>query len=114
MLMDVAERQPEAEGALARRVALVTGSTSGIGLGIARAFAGAGAAIILNGFGKAEEIRETVAGLKSEFGVEAAYSPADMTSPCAIAEMIGQTLDTSGRLDILVNNAGIQHVSPIE
>src|SRR3954447_4945189 len=114
MLMDVAERQPEAEGALARRVALVTGSTSGIGLGIARAFAKAGTSIVLNGFGNAEEIRETVSGLSAEYGVKAHYSPADMTSPSAIAEMIGQTLDTFGRLDILVNNAGIQHVSPIE
>jgi len=114
MLRDVAERQPEAAGALAGRVALVTGSTSGIGLGIARAFAKAGASIVLNGFGNAEEIRETVSGLAGEYGVTAHYSPADMTSPSAIAEMIGQTLDTFGRLDILVNNAGIQHVSPIE
>jgi 3-hydroxybutyrate dehydrogenase len=114
MLMDVAERKREAEGALARRVALVTGSTSGIGLGIARAFAGAAASVVLNGFGKADEIRETVSGLSTEYGVKAIYSPADMTNPSAIAEMIGLTLDTCGRLDILVNNAGIQHVSPIE
>jgi 3-hydroxybutyrate dehydrogenase len=114
MLMEVAERKPEAKGALAGRVALVTGSTSGIGLGIARAFAGAGATIVLNGFGNAAEIGETVSGLSAEYGVTAIYSPADMTSPSAIAEMIGLTLDTYGRLDILVNNAGIQHVSPIE
>jgi 3-hydroxybutyrate dehydrogenase len=114
MLMEVAERKPEAKGALAGRVALVTGSTSGIGLGIARAFAGAGAAILLNGFGNADEIGETVSGLSAQYGVKAVYSPADMTSLPAIAEMIGLTLDTYGRLDILVNNAGIQHVSPIE
>src|SRR5215208_718348 len=114
MLMEVTERKLEAKGALSGRVALVTGSTSGIGLGIARAFAGAGAAIVLNGFGNAAEIGETVSGLSAEYGVTAIYSPADMTSPSAIAEMIGLTLDTYGRLDILVSNAGIQHVSPIE
>src|SRR4051812_5747923 len=105
MLMEVAERKPEAKGALAGRVALVTGSTSGIGLGIARAFAGAGAAILLNGFGNADEIGETVSGLSAQYRAKAVYSPADMTSPPAIAEMIGLTLDTYGRLDILVNNA---------
>ncbi len=114
MLMEVPERKPEAKGALAGRVALVTGSTSGIGLGIARAFAEAGASIVLNGFGDAEEIRETMSGLAAEYGVKAIHSPADMSKPSAIAEMIDLTLDTYGRLDILVNNAGIQHVSPIE
>jgi 3-hydroxybutyrate dehydrogenase len=99
---------------LAGKVALVTGSTSGIGLGIARALASAGSAVVLNGFGRAEEIANTQAGIVSEFGVKALYSPADMTKAADIGEMIEMTLDTLGRLDVLVNNAGIQHVAPIE
>ena len=96
------------------RVSLVTGSTSGIGLGIARALANAGSAVVLNGFGRSEEIAETQAKIVSEFGVKARFSPADMSKPLAIADMIAMTLDTFGRLDVLVNNAGIQHVAPIE
>jgi 3-hydroxybutyrate dehydrogenase len=96
------------------RVSLVTGSTSGIGLGIARALAAAGSNVVLNGFGKPEDIAEAQAKLVAEFGVEARYSSADMSKASAIADMIRMTLDTFGRLDILVNNAGIQHVAPIE
>jgi 3-hydroxybutyrate dehydrogenase len=96
------------------KVSLITGSTSGIGLGIARALAAAGSAIVLNGFGKPEDIAETQARLVAEFGVKARYSPADMSKPAAIAEMIAMTLDGFGRLDVLVNNAGIQHVAPLE
>jgi 3-hydroxybutyrate dehydrogenase len=96
------------------KVSLVTGSTSGIGLGIARALAAAGSAVVLNGFGRPEEIVETQARLVSKFGVRARYSPADMSKAAAIAEMIAMTLDEFGRLDILVNNAGIQHVAPLE
>jgi 3-hydroxybutyrate dehydrogenase len=99
---------------LAGKVALVTGSTSGIGLGIARALAAAGANVVLNGFGATEEIASTRAAIKADYGVEANYSAADMTSPDAIAEMIATTLRDLGRLDILVNNAGIQHVAPLE
>ena len=95
MLMDVAERKPETKGALAGRVALVTGSTSGIGLGIARAFAGAGAAIILNGFGNADEIGETVSGLSAEYGVKAVYSPAECDDLIANIEQWGPTLATN-------------------
>jgi 3-hydroxybutyrate dehydrogenase len=96
------------------KVSLVTGSTSGIGLGIARALAAAGSAIVLNGFGKPEDIAETQARLVSDFGVKVRYSPADMSKGGPIADMIAMTLDNFGRLDVLVNNAGIQHVSPLE
>src|SRR6516162_1308776 len=99
---------------LAGRVSLVTGSTSGIGLGIARALAGAGASVVLNGFGKPEEIAETKAKLASQFNVSVSYSGADMSKPDSIGEMVEQTLDSFGRLDILVNNAGIQHVAPLQ
>jgi 3-hydroxybutyrate dehydrogenase len=99
---------------LAGKVSLVTGSTSGIGLGIARALASQGSAVVLNGLGRAEEISKTQSAIASEFKVKTLYSPADMTSPAAIADMIQMTLDTYGRLDVLVNNAGIQHVAPIE
>jgi 3-hydroxybutyrate dehydrogenase len=96
------------------RVSLVTGSTSGIGLGIARALAAAGSHVVLNGFGKPEDIAEAEARLIAEFGVKAHYSPADMSKASAIEGLIAMTLDAFGRLDILVNNAGIQHVAPIE
>ena len=99
---------------LAGKVALVTGSTSGIGLGIARALAGAGSGIVLNGFGAVEEITKARDDLAREYGVKVGYSPADMTKPTAIGDMIGSTLLEHGRLDILVNNAGIQHVAPLE
>jgi 3-hydroxybutyrate dehydrogenase len=99
---------------LVGKVALVTGSTSGIGLGIARALAAAGANVVLNGFGSAEEITRTRDAIEAEHGVRALYSAADMSSPDAIAEMITATLDGLGRLDILVNNAGIQHVAPLD
>lgn len=96
------------------RVSLITGSTSGIGLGIARALADAGSAVILNGFGKPEEIDAEQAAIKREFGVRVAYSPADMSDPASIEGMIKTTLKNFGRIDILVNNAGIQHVAPLQ
>jgi 3-hydroxybutyrate dehydrogenase len=99
--------------ALEGKVSLVTGSTSGIGLGIARALAAAGSEIVLNGFGKPEEVADLQAKIASDFNVRVSYSPADMSKPEAIREMIEATLQSSGRIDVLVNNAGIQHVAPL-
>ena len=96
------------------KTAVVTGSTSGIGLGIARALAKEGANVVLNGFGDKAEIEKQRAAIEKEFGVKAHYSPADMTKPAEIAEMIAQAEKTLGSVDILVNNAGIQHVAKIE
>jgi 3-hydroxybutyrate dehydrogenase len=114
--MNVTFTQPATSSArvLDGKVAIVTGSTSGIGLGIARSFALAGAAVVLNGFGKPEEINATLEGLQNETGSKAVYSAADMTKPDEIAGMVNLALESFGRLDILVNNAGIQHVSPID
>jgi 3-hydroxybutyrate dehydrogenase len=114
--MNIAIRQPITSNgqALIGKVSLVTGSTSGIGLGIARALAAAGSRIVLNGFGKADEIARVQAELATEFNVDVSYSGADMSKPASIREMIEQTLDTTGRLDVLVNNAGIQHVAPLQ
>jgi 3-hydroxybutyrate dehydrogenase len=94
--------------------AVVTGSTSGIGLAIARALAQGGASVMINGFGEAAEIEKERAAIASEFGVKAIYSAADMTKPADIAAMIATAEKTLGAVDILVNNAGIQHVAPIE
>ena len=104
---------PEAQF-LKGKVSLITGSTSGIGLGIARALAGAGSDVVLNGFGKPEQIEAAREGVAKDYGVQVDYSPADMSSPASIAEMIETTLRKFGRLDILVNNAGIQHVAPLQ
>jgi len=94
--------------------ALVTGSTSGIGLGIARALAQSGCALTLNGFGDAKEIESLRAELQASGGVDVAYSAADMRDPDQIEAMIAEARERFGGLDILVNNAGIQFVSPIE
>jgi 3-hydroxybutyrate dehydrogenase len=94
--------------------ALVTGSTSGIGLGIARALAAQGANITINGFGDQAAIEKERNGIESEFGVKAVYSAADMSKPAEIADMVKTAEKTFGALDVLVNNAGIQFVSPIE
>jgi 3-hydroxybutyrate dehydrogenase len=93
---------------------IVTGSTSGIGLGIARAFAAAGMNVLLNGFGDRAEIDRTVSELGDTYGVKTAYSPADMTKPEDIARMVDWTTETFGAVDVLVNNAGIQHVEAVE
>jgi 3-hydroxybutyrate dehydrogenase len=94
--------------------ALVTGSTSGIGLAIARAMAAQGANVTINGFGDQAAIEKERSGIEKEFGVKAVYSPADMTKPAEIADMVKTAEKTFGSLDVLVNNAGIQFVSPIE
>jgi 3-hydroxybutyrate dehydrogenase len=114
--MNVALAQPATGSArvLDGKVAIITGSTSGIGLGIARSFALAGASVVINGFGKPEEINDTIEALKRETGAKAVYSAADMTKSDEIAGMMNLALESFGRLDILVNNAGIQHVSPID
>jgi 3-hydroxybutyrate dehydrogenase len=99
---------------LKSKTAVVTGSTSGIGLGIARELAREGANVVINGFGDAAEIEKTRAQIEREFGVKALYSPADMTKPAEIADMVRGAEKSFGGVDILINNAGIQHVSPIE
>jgi 3-hydroxybutyrate dehydrogenase len=99
---------------LKSKSAVVTGSTSGIGLAIARALAKEGANVMINGFGDAAAIEKERAGIEAEFGVKAIYSGADMTKPDQIAAMIAEAEKTFGAVDILVNNAGIQHVDPIE
>jgi 3-hydroxybutyrate dehydrogenase len=99
---------------LAAKTAVVTGSTSGIGLAIARALAAQGANVVLNGFGKAEDIEKDRAGIESEFGVKAHYSSADMTKGAEIAAMIAEAEAAFGSVDILVNNAGIQFVAPVD
>ena len=96
------------------KVAVVTGSTSGIGLAYARAFAGAGANIVLNGMGAPADVEKERSAIESDFGVKAVYSPADMAKPSEIAELITLAEKTFGSVDVLVNNAGVQHVAPIE
>jgi len=115
MLMTKAEQPlPHTQRELEGETAIVTGSTSGIGLGIARALARRGANVVLNGFGDAGEIEIVRAALAAENDVEVAYDSADMSKPEAIHRMIDAAAAHFERIDILVNNAGIQHVSPIE
>ena len=99
---------------LAKRHALVTGSTSGIGLAIARALARQGADVVINGFGDKAAIEAERAKIEKEFGVRAFYNGADMAKGPEIEAMIAEAQGHMGSLDILVNNAGIQHVAPIE
>jgi 3-hydroxybutyrate dehydrogenase len=94
--------------------ALVTGSTSGIGLAIARALAAQGANITINGFGDKDAIEQERSRIEKDFGVKALYSPADMSKAGDIADMVHTSEKTFGSLDVLVNNAGIQYVAPIE
>jgi 3-hydroxybutyrate dehydrogenase len=93
---------------------LVTGSTSGIGKGIAEAFADAGCNIMINGFGDADEIKSFLADLEAKHKISALYSAADMGKPDQIEKMVKEAQDAFGGVDILVNNAGIQHVAPID
>ena len=96
------------------KVTLVTGSTSGIGLGIARALAGAGADVMLNGFGEVEVIERLCGELSKEMSVRIGFNGADVSKPAEVTAMVAATHQQLGGLDILVNNAGIQFVSPVE
>lgn len=96
------------------KTALVTGSTSGIGLGIARALAQAGCNIVLNGFGESSEIERERTQIAGDFGVGAAFDGADLAKPAEIVRMIEAATREFGKVDILVNNAGIQFTAPIE
>lgn len=99
---------------LKSRNAVVTGSTSGIGLAIARALAAEGVNVMINGFGEASAIEAERAGIEKDFGVKCLYSSADMSKAAEIAAMMAEAEKTLGSVDILVNNAGIQFVSPVE
>jgi len=96
------------------KVALVTGSTSGIGLGIARVLAGAGADIAMNGFGDPAEIEKLRSDLAAEFGVRCAFVAADISDPAACAAMIESATAELGAVDVLVNNAGVQFTAAVE
>jgi 3-hydroxybutyrate dehydrogenase len=96
------------------KTALVTGSTSGIGLGIARTLAAQGASVVLNGLGDAREIEALRAAMAEQHGVEVRHDGADMSRPEAIEAMMGKALAEFGSIDLLINNAGIQHVAPVE
>ena len=108
----LAELKPDRP--LAGRVAIVTGSTSGIGLGIARALAAAGADIVINGLGDAAQIETARRELADAHGVRVDYDGANLLQPDGAVALVDNSLSRFGRVDILVNNAGIQHVSPIE
>ena len=97
-----------------KQAAIVTGSTSGIGLAIAQALAGAGTNVMLNGFGDPAVIETLRRQLADETGVQVLYSAADMSQPAEIAQMVAQAEEAFGSVDILVNNAGVQHVAPVD
>jgi 3-hydroxybutyrate dehydrogenase len=99
---------------LKSKVAIVTGSTSGIGLGIAKVLANQGASLVLNGFGNAGEIEAIRAGIERDHDVRAIYNGADMSKGDAVRGLIATTIQKLGRVDILVNNAGIQFTAPVE
>jgi len=96
------------------KTAIVTGSTSGIGLGIAQALAAEGADILLNGFGDAPEIEQLRRRMAGQYGVKVAYSGADLSKPADIERMVELADRELGKIDIVVNNAGIQHVAPVQ
>ena len=96
------------------KTAVITGSTSGIGLAYAKALAAEGASLVINGFGDADAIEAIRAELAATSGAAALYDAADMTKPDQIAALIDRAVAETGRIDIAINNAGIQHVSPIE
>ncbi len=96
------------------KTAIVTGSTSGIGLGIAEALARAGAAVVLNGFGRADDVKSLCDRLAAEYGVPVRFSAADMRRAAEVEAMVAETIAANGAVDILINNAGIQHVAPVD
>ncbi len=114
MNIDIPARSPKTARPLANQVAVITGSTSGIGLGIAESFAARGAHVALNGLGDVAEIERTRDRLADEHDVRIVYAPADLSRSDEIASMAAYARDALGPIDILVNNAGIQHVAPIE
>lgn len=99
---------------MSRKSAVVTGSSSGIGLGIAEAFAGAGMNVMMNGIEPPDEVRPIVERLSNEHGIKVGYEPADMTKPDGVRQLIDRARSEFGQVDVLVNNAGIQHVAPVE
>ncbi len=113
MNVQILERMTAARP-LAGRVAVITGSTSGIGLGIARALAMEGAQIVLNGLGDGDQIERTRAMLADEANVAVFFNAANLLDADGARLLVEQTIDLAGKVDILINNAGIQHVSPIE
>ncbi len=96
------------------RTVIVTGSTSGIGLGIAQAFANNGCNVMLNGFGDSDDIESNRLLMEAESGTRVLYHPADMTKPEEIFDLVKTTHEKLGSVDVLVNNAGVQHVAPVE
>ncbi len=110
----VTPQAAEDQRPLAGRVALVTGSSSGIGLGIARALAKAGASVMLNGLEPMERVATLVEQVGQDCQSSAAYAAADLSQPSAVTQLVEQTERTLGPVDILVNNAGVQHVAPLE
>ena len=103
-----------AHGSLRGKSAIVTGSTSGIGLGIARALAAQGAGVMLNGFGDAAEIEKLRSAMAAECGVTVAVNGADIGKPAQVRELVAEATRLLGKVDILVNNAGIQHTAPVD
>jgi 3-hydroxybutyrate dehydrogenase len=96
------------------KAAIVTGSTSGIGLGVARALAAQGADILLNGFGERSSIEKLVSEMRTQYKIKVGHSAADMSKPAEIHAMVAQAAREFGAVDILVNNAGIQFTAPVE
>jgi len=112
--LSAADKDVMARPQLKGKAAIVTGSTSGIGLGIARSFASHGMDVMLNGFGDSADINRTRQAIEKEFRVRTAFSGADMSKPVDITGLVEQTRKAFGKVDVLVNNAGIQHVEPVE